>query len=401
MSGKARARARSHSPSPGPKPLLPSGLQLTGRRRGSSRPLGYPPGQPTVPESFDAQVVKTLVIITCHSDACECTTGECFDPTFTTPYDLLFTSNYGCPTITYGSFFDVARNLFEKIRDNIIKPHGFTGGVLTRAIYKTVSIQNLGKDPDGDWLGIPGTLGRSTNLKFHGKKKEVSNLVMFGRGTNKAQNVNGVYVFHIDKENGLPIFHSDDEIRRYNILNNPEVLAELKIKKNLTPPTESPPGLFHYSDSTYSPVGGGFVTLKFLLNGLENLKDDKGRPMVPPDGALVIPLTCRILQGERHTGKAIASPTASQYSQASSESSASSASSGDDSDKVQSVGSQDSLFDSPRSPGGGGGGGGKTRRHIRRKLTKKYRPRSRSRSRSRLRSRSKSKPNSTKNKSRK
>ena len=75
--------------------------------------------------------------------------------------------------------------------------------------------------------------------------------------------------------------------------------------------------------------------------------------MVPPKGALVIPLTCRILEGAPREGMPLVSPTSSQFSQATLSPSS------DD---------FDDLF---------GGGGGKTRRH---KLTKKYRSKSRSRS---------------------
>jgi hypothetical protein len=85
--------------------------------------------------------------------------------------------------------------------------------------------------------------------------------------------------------------------------------------------------------------------------------------MVPPDEALVIPLTCRILEGAPREGEPLVSPTSSQFSQANSTPQ-------DD---------FDDLF---------GGGGGKTRRH---KLTKKYRSKSRSRT----------KPKSTKKRGRK
>lgn len=378
MSGRARSRSdlpKPPSPPPSPPPPPPPPPRLPkGHRRGHTRRLQFP-GQPNVPDSFDTQPIKTLVIITCHSNACECVTGQCFRPRFKTPYDLLFTSNYGCPTITYGSFFDVARNLFGNIRSNIVR-RGDTvnGDVITRAIYSTVSVTNHGKDPAGDWLGLPGTLGRSTNLKFHQKGKKVSNLTMFGPGTSEAQDVNGVYVFQLDDPDRIPRLGSDNDIRRYNILNNPEVLRQLGIQKNRDTSTEVRPGLFHYPDSTYSRTDHGDITLKYLLDGLKELTDDDhgGRLMVPPKGALVIPLTCRILEGAPREGEPLVSPTSSQYSQANSTPQ-------DD---------FDDLF---------GGGGVKTRRHIRHrhKLTKKYRPRLRSRSRTR------SKPKSTKKRGRK
>lgn len=363
MSGRARSRSDL------PKPPSPTDWEYgnfmrkpKGHRRGHTRRLQFP-GQPNVPDSFDTQPIKTLVIITCHSNACECVTGQCFRPRFKTPYDLLFTSNYGCPTITYGSFFDVARNLFGNIRSSIVRRGDpVNGDVMTRAIYSTVSVQNLGKDPAGDWLGLPGTLGRSTNLKFHQKGKKVSNLTMFGPGTSEAQDVNGVYVFQLDNPDRIPRLGNDDDIRRYNILNNPEVLRQLGIQKNRDTSTEVRPGFFHYPNSTYSRTDRGVITLKYLLDGLKELTDDDhgGRLMVPPKGALVIPLTCRILEGAPREGEPLVSPTSSQYSQANSTPQ-------DD---------FDDLF-----------GGVKTRRH---KLTKKYRPRSRSRSRTRSRSKQKS-----------
>ena len=378
MSGRARSRSDL------PKPPSPTDWEhgrfmrnQEGHRRGHTRRLQFP-GQPNVPDSFDTQPIKTLVIITCHSNACECVTGQCFRPRFKTPYDLLFTSNYGCPTITYGSFFDVARNLFGNIRSIVRRGDPVNGDVMTRAIYSTVSVQNLGKDPAGDWLGLPGTLGRSTNLKFHQKGKKVSNLTMFGPGTSEAQDVNGVYVFQLDNPDRIPRLGSDDDIRRYNILNNPEVLRQLGIQKNRDTSTEVRPGFFHYPNSTYSRTDRGVITLKYLLDGLKELTDDDhGRStlMVPPKGALVIPLTCRILEGAPREGEPLVSPTSSQFSQANSTPE-------DD---------FDALFG---GGGGGGGGGGKTRRH---KLTKKYRPRSMSRSRSRTRS----KPKSTKKRGRK
>jgi hypothetical protein len=369
MSGRARSRSDL------PKPPSPTDWEYgiftrkpKGHRRGHTRRLQFP-GQPNVPDSFDTQPIKTLVIITCHSNACECVTGQCFRPRFKTPYDLLFTSNYGCPTITYGSFFDVARNLFGNIRSIVRRGDPVNGDVMTRAIYSTVSVQNLGKDPAGDWLGLPGTLGRSTNLKFHEKGKKVSNLTMFGPGTSEAQDVNGVYVFRLDDPDRIPRLGNDDDIRRYNILNNPEVLRQLGIQKNRDTSTEVRPGFFHYPNSTYSRTDRGLITLKYLLDGLKELTDDDhgGRLMVPPKGALVIPLTCRILEGAPREGEPLVSPTSSQYSQANSTPQ-------DD---------FDDLF-----------GGVKTRRH---KLTKKYRLRSRSRSRSRTRS----KPKSTKKRGRK
>ena len=375
MSGRARSRSDlSKPPSPTDWEYGNFMRKPKGRRRGLTRRLEFP-GQPNVPEAFDTQPIKTLVIITCHSNACECVTGQCFRPRFKTPYDLLFTSNYGCPTITYGSFFDVARNLFGNIRSIVRRGDPVNGDVMTRAIYSTVSVQNLGKDPAGDWLGLPGTLGRSTNLKFHEKGKKVSNLTMFGPGTSEAQDVNGVYVFRLDDADRIPRLGSDNDIRRYNILNKPEVLAQLRIKKNPDTSIEVRPGFFHYPNSTYSRTDRGLITLKYLLDGVKELTDDGGRLMVPPKGALVIPLTCRILEGAPREGEPLVSPTSSQFSQANSTPE-------DD---------FDALFG---GGGGGGGGGGKTRRH---KLTKKYRPRSMSRSRSRTRS----KPKSTKKRGRK
>ena len=376
MSGRARSRSDL------PKPPSPTDWEYgnftrkpKGHRRGPTRRLQFP-GQPNVPDSFDTQPIKTLVIITCHSNACECVTGQCFRPRFKTPYDLLFTSNYGCPTITYGSFFDVARNLFGNIRSIVRRGDPVNGDVMTRAIYSTVSVQNLGKDPAGDWLGLPGTLGRSTNLKFHEKGKKVSNLTMFGPGTSEAQDVNGVYVFRLDDADRIPRLRDDNDIRRYNILNKPEVLAQLGIQKNPDTSTEVRPGFFHYPNSTYSRTDRGLITLKYLLDGVKELTDDGGRLMVPPKGALVIPLTCRILEGAPREGEPLVSPTSSQYIQANST-------------------PQDDFDDLFGGGGGGGGGGVKTRRHIHRhirhKLTKKYR----------LRSRSRSKPKSTRNKSRK
>jgi hypothetical protein len=261
---------------------------------------------------------------------------------------------------------------------------------MTRAIYSTVSVQNLGKDPAGDWLGLPGTLGRSTNLKFHQKGKKVSNLTMFGPGTSEAQDVNGVYVFRLDDADRIPRLGSDNDIRRYNILNKPEVLAQLGIQKNPDTSIEVRPGFFHYPNSTYSRTDRGLITLKYLLDGVKELTDDGGRLMVPPKGALVIPLTCRILEGAPREGEPLVSPTSSQYSQANS-----TPLGVPDEDEDKDKDDFDALF----GPGGGGGGGGgvKTRRHRHRhnrhKLTKKYRPRSRSRTRS--------KPKSTKKRGRK
>ena len=206
----------------------------TGHRRGEPPPLARPT-DPTFPETFETQPIDTLVIITCHSDACESVAGLCFDkPTFQTPYDLLFTANYGRPTITYGSFFDVARNLFGNIRGSFLgRDAPFDGGVLTRAIYATVAVEKLGKDPTGEWLGRYGTLGRSTNLKYHKINDTVSNLNMFGPGTSEAQDVNGVYVFKMGRGSyGVPGLGIDDKIRELNILNKPEILAQLGIQKN-------------------------------------------------------------------------------------------------------------------------------------------------------------------------
>ena len=372
MSGRARSRSDL------PKPPSPTDWEYgnftrkpKGHRRGPTRRLQFP-GQPNVPDSFDTQPIKTLVIITCHSNACECVTGQCFRPRFKTPYDLLFTSNYGCPTITYGSFFDVARNLFGNIRSIVRRGDTVNGDVMTRAIYSTVSVQNLGKDPAGDWLGPPGTLGRSTNLKFHEKGKKVSNLTMFGPGTSEARDVNGVYVFRLDDADRIPRLRDDNDIRRYNILNKPEVLAQLGIQKNPDTSTEVRPGFFHYPNSTYSRTDRGLITLKYLLDGVKELTDDGGRLMVPPKGALVIPLTCRILEGAPREGEPLVSPTSSQYSQA-------------NSTPLGNPDEDEDDFGALFGPGGGGGGGGvKTRRHrhIRHKLTKKYRLRSRSKPKS-------------------
>ena len=382
MSGRVGSRSKSPKPpSPPPSPPSPPPPRLPkGRRRVLPPRRLARPEDPTVPEAFDTQPIKTLVIITCHSNACECVTGQCFRPRFKTPYDLLFTSNYGCPTITYGSFFDVARNLFGNIRSIVRRGDPVNGDVMTRAIYSTVSVQNLGKDPAGDWLGLPGTLGRSTNLKFHEKGKKVSNLTMFGPGTSEAQDVNGVYVFRLDDEDKIPRLRDDNDIRRYNILNKPEVLAQLRIKKNPDTSTEVRPGFFHYPNSTYSRTDRGLITLKYLLDGVKELTDDGGRLMVPPKGALVIPLTCRILEGAPREGEPLVSPTSSQYIQANS-----TPLGVPDKDEDEDKDDFDALF----GPGGGGGGGGvKTRRHrhIRHKLTKKYRLRSRSRSRSKSKS---------------
>lgn len=374
MSGRARSRSDL------PKPPSPTDWEHgnfmrkpKGHRRGPTRRLQFP-GQPNVPDSFDTQPIKTLVIITCHSNACECVTGQCFRPRFKTPYDLLFTSNYGCPTITYGSFFDVARNLFGNIRSIVRRGNPVNGDVMTRAIYSTVSVQNLGKDPAGDWLGLPGTLGRSTNLKFHEKGKKVSNLTMFGPGTSEAQDVNGVYVFRLDDADRIPRLRddNDNDIRRYNILNKPEVLRQLGIQKNPDTSIEVRPGFFHYPNSTYSRTDRGLITLKYLLDGVKELTDDGGRLMVPPKGALVIPLTCRILEGAPREGEPLVSPTSSQYTQA-------------NSTPLGNPDEDEDDFGALFGPGGGGGGGGvKTRRHrhIRHKLTKKYRLRSRSKPKS-------------------
>jgi len=375
MSGRARSRSDlPKAPSPTEWEYGNFMRQPKGRRRGSRRRLEHP-GYPRIPEAFETTPIQTLVIITGHSNACECVTGQCFRPRFKTPYDLLFTSNYGCPTITYGSFFDVARNLLGNIRSSIVnRGDPINGDVLTRAIYATISVTNHGKDPAGDWLGLPGTLGRSTNLKFHEKKKKVSNLTIFGPGTSEAQNVNGVYVFQVHTDR-VPRLGSDDDIRRYNILNNPEVLAQLGIQKNTDTSTEVRPGLFHYPNSTYSRTDRGVITLEYLLNGVKELTDDSGRLMVPPKGALVIPLTCRVLEGAPREGMPLVSPTSSQFSQAT-------------------LTPSDDFDDLFGGGGGGGGGGGKTRRH---KIIKKYR----SRSRSRLQSRSWSNPKSTKKRGRK
>jgi hypothetical protein len=381
MSGRVGSRSKSPKPPPpppppSPPPPPPSPRLPKGRRLVPPRRLKHI-GDPNVPEAFDTQPIKTLVIITCHSNACECVTGECFRPRFKTPYDLLFTSNYGCPTIIYGSFFHVARNLFGNISSSIVRRDDrVNGDVITRAIYSTVSVQNLGKDSTGDWLGLPGTLGRSTNLKFHEKGKKASNLTMFAPGISEAQDVNGVYVFQLAGADSIPRFRDDNEIRGYNILNKPEVLAQLKIQKNPDTSTKVQSGLFHYHNSTYYRKDRGDITLKYLLDGLKKLEtvDVRGRStlMVPPEGALVIPLTCRILEGAPREGEPLESPTSSQFI-------------GTSSTPPDNI---DELF----GPGGGGGGGGgvKTRRHrhIRHKLTKKYRLRSRSRSRSRTKSKS-------------
>ena len=380
MSGRVGSRSKSPKPpSPPPSPPSPPPPRLPkGRRRVLPPRRLARPEDPTVPEAFDTQPIKTLVIITCHSNACECVTGECFRPRFKTPYDLLFTSNYGCPTIIYGSFFHVARNLFRNISSNIVNPGDpdpINGDVITRAIYSTVSVQNLGKDSTGDWLGLPGTLGRSTNLKFHEKGKKASNLTMFAPGISEAQDVNGVYVFHLAGADSIPHFDDDNDIRGYNILNKPEVLAQLKIQKNPDTSTKVQSGLFHYHNSTYSRKDRGDITLKYLLDGLKKLEivDVRGRStlMVPPEGALVIPLTCRILEGAPREGAPLVSPTSSQFI-------------GTSSTPPDNI---DELF-GPGGGGGGGGGGVKTRRHrhIRHKLTKKYRLRSRSRSRSKSKS---------------
>ncbi len=175
----------------------------------------------------------------------------------------------------------------------------------------------------------------------------------------------------------------DENIREYNILNIPEVLAQLGIEKNTDEPAVVRPGLFHYPDVTYSRTDGGLITLEYLLNGLKKLTHDGHRLMLPPKGTLILPLTCRVLEGAPREGMPLVSPTASQYSQATLSSSS------DD---------FDSLFgDDGAGPAGspGGGGGGKTRRHIRHNVTKQYR----SRSRPRLRSRTK--PKSTKKRGRK
>lgn len=388
MSGRARSRSYSDLPKP-PTPTRYEQRIFTrrpkGRRLGALRRLERP-ADPRIPDAFEATPIKNLVIITGHSNACECITGKCFRPRFKTPYDLLFTSNYGCPTIIYGSFFDVARNLLGNIRSSIVHPGDpINGDVLTRAIYATVSVTNHGKDPAGDWLGLPGTLGRSTNLKFHEKKTKVSNLTIFAPGFIEGQNVNGVYVFPMDTGRipTLTKLSKDENIREYNILNIPEVLAQLGIEKNTDEPAVVRPGLFHYPDVTYSRTDGGLITLEYLLNGLKKLTHDGHRLMLPPKGTLILPLTCRVLEGAPREGMPLVSPTASQYSQATLSSSS------DD---------FDSLFgDDGAGPAGspGGGGGGKTRRHIRHNVTKQYR----SRSRPRLRSRTK--PKSTKKRGRK
>jgi hypothetical protein len=375
-------RARSHSDLP--KPPTPTRYEQRiftrrpeGRRRGALRRLDRP-ADPRIPEAFEARPIKNLVIITGHSNACECVTGKCFRPRFKTPYDLLFTSNYGCPTITYGSFFDVARNLLGNIRSSIVRRGDpINGDVLTRAIYATVSVTNHGKDPTGDWLGLPGTLGRSTNLKFHEKKTKVSNLTIFAPGFIEGQNVNGVYVFPMDTDR-VPILGDDANVRDFNILNKLEILAQLGIEKNTDEPAVVRPGVFYYPDVTFSRADGGLITLEYLLNGLKKLTNDGHRLMLPPKGTLVLPLTCRVLEGAPREGMPLVSPTASQYSQATLSSSS------DD---------FDGLFGDGAGAASPGGGGGKTRRHIRHrhKLTKKYR----------LRSRSRTKPKSTKKRGRK
>lgn len=387
MSGSAR----SHSDLP--KPPTPTRFEhrismrrQEGRRRGALRYLDRP-ADPRIPDAFEATPIKNLVIITGHSNACECITGKCFRPRFKTPYDLLFTSNYGCPTITYGSFFDVARNLLGNIDASIVRPGDpINGDVLTRAIYATVSVTNHGKDPAGDWLGAYGTLGRSTNLKFHEKKTKVSNLTIFAPGFIEGQNVNGVYVFPMDTDRlkKLIKLRDDESIRGYNILNKPEVLAQLGIEKNTDEPAVVRPGLFHYPDVTFSRTDGGLITLEYLLNGLKKLTHDGHRLMVPPKGTLVLPLTCRVLEGAPREGMPLVSPASSHFSQATLSSSS------DDFD--------DLFGDDGDGPAGSpGGGGGKTRRHIRHNVTKKYRSMSRSRSRPR----SRTKPKSTKKRGRK
>lgn len=369
MSGSAHLRSDL------PKPPTPTRFEhrisvrrQEGNRRGALRYLDRP-ADPRIPDAFEATPIKNLVIITGHSSACECITGKCFRPRFKTPYDLLFTANYGCPTITYGSFFDVARNLLGNIRTSIVhRGDHVDGGVLTRAIYATVSVTNHGKDPAGDWLGAYGTLGRSTNLKFHEKKKKVSNLTIFAPGFIEAQNVNGVYVFPIDTDR-VPRLGNDDDIRRYNIFNKPEVLAQLGIEKNTVEPAVVRPGLFHYPDVTYSRTDGGLITLEYLLNGLKKLTNDGHRLMLPPKSTLVLPLTCRVLEGAPREGMPLVSPASSHFSQATLSSSS------DDFD--------DLFGDDAAGPSGSpGGGGGKTRRHKRHrhKLTKKYRVRSKPKS---------------------
>ena len=360
-------RARSHSDLPKPPTPTPYEQRIftrrpKGRRRGVLRHLDRP-ADPRIPEAFEARHIKNLVIITGHSNACECITGKCFRPRFKTPYDLLFTSNYGCPTITYGTFFDVARNLLGNIRASIVRPGDpINGDVLTRAIYATVSVTNHGKDPTGDWLGAYGTLGRSTNLKFHEKKKKVSNLTIFAPGFIEGQNVNGVYVFPMDTDR-VPRLGNDADVREFNILNKPEILAQLGIEKNTDDPAVVRPGVFYYPDVTFSRTDGGLITLEYLLNGLKKLTNDGHRLMLPPKGTLVLPLTCRVLEGAPREGMPLVSPTSSQYSQATLSSSS------DD---------FDSLFgdgDGAGAASPGGGGGGKTRRHIRHRhnVTKKYR----------------------------
>jgi hypothetical protein len=383
MSGRARSRSDL------PKPPTPTPYEQRiftrrpkGRRRGALRPLDRP-ADPRIPEAFEARPIKNLVIITGHSNACECITGKCFRPRFKTPYDLLFTSNYGCPTITYGSFFDVARNLLGNIDASIVHPRDpVNGDVLTRAIYATVSVTNYGKDPTGDWLGAYGTLGRSTNLKFHEKKTKVSNLTIFAPGFIEGQNVNGVYVFPMDTDRLKTLIkklRDDESIRDFNILNKPEILAQLGIEKNTDEPAVVRPGVFYYPDVTFSRTDGGLITLEYLLNGIKKLTRDGQKLMLPPKGTLVLPLTCRVLEGAPREGMPLVSPTSSQYSQATLSPSS------DDFDGL--------FSDSDGAASPGGGGGGKTRRHIRHrhKITKKYRSRSRSRT----------KPKSTKKRGRK
>jgi hypothetical protein len=415
MSGTARAYPYSPNSKEEKNPPTDHELQMftrkpTGHRIGALIPNPRP-ADPRIPEAFETQPIGTLVIITCHSDACETVTGLCFNkPTFETPYELLFTANYGCPTITYGSFFDVARNLFENIRGSFFGRNAlFDGGVLTRAIYATVAVEKLGKDRAGEWLGRYGTLGRSTNLKYHAINDTVSNLNMFGPGTSEAQDVNGVYVFQMGRGSyEVPILGFDQEIRdKYNILNKPEILAQLGIKKSTEEPTQLPSGLFLYPNRTYLRTDGVPITLEYLLNRLTQL--------FPPKGTLVLPLTCRVLEGDQREGISLVSPTGSQFS-------LNSPSTNSSHTPISSPQSFNSFFSSPTpsnisTPLSFGNfasysppasppaspGGGKTRRHIRHrhKLTKKYRSRSRSRSKSRSRFQSRTKPKSTKKRGRK